>query len=234
VNLVRGGGYPEGQARHHGGRRLWIVTIGAFAAIMVAIILHPVLSIVPLLVAACQARTVSKGLTRFRNGIGGEQDVTRLLAQLPDDYVVVNHAVLPGHRGTLDHVVLGPCGVVVIETKRDRGSIACRQGRWVQNGRDIANVGKQAKYGAVALREVLHREHPELRSTSLRWVDSIVVFTHPLCRLKVDRPGITTARFSELLGVILSKGQAKRLSASTARTLAHTLVRQARVGDLSA
>ena len=231
---MQGGGYREGRARHAGSRRLWIVTIGAFVATIVAVIWHRMLSLVPLLVAACQVRPVSRRLTRFHNRIAGEPDVTRLLAQLPDDYVVVSDVVLPGHRGILDHVVLGPCGVVVIETKRYRGSIACRGGRWVQNGRDMPNVGKQAKYGAVALRELLHREHLELRSTSLRWVDSVVVFTHPLCRLKVDRPGITTATFSELLGAILAKGQAKRLSASTARALARTLVRQARVRDRSA
>jgi hypothetical protein len=208
--------------------------IGAFAAIMVGVMWHPLISLVPLLVAASQARPVYKKLTHFRSGIAGEQDVTVLLAKLPDDYVVVNDVVLPGQRGNIDHVVFGPCGIVVIETKRYRGWIACRQGRWLQNGRPIRNVGRQANYGAIALREFLRREHPELPSTALRWVDSIVVFTHPLCRLKIDRPGITTIRFSELLGVILSKGQGNRLPASAAKKLAHTLVREARVRDLPA
>lgn len=232
MKLLRGGGgYLEGQARHHGTRHLWIVTIGAFAAIMVGVLWHPLVSIVLLLVAASQAWPVYRKLTHFRSGIAGEQDVTRLLAKLPDDYVVVNDVMLPGQRGNIDHVVLGPCGIVVIETKRYRGSIVCRQGRWSQNGRHIPSVGRQANQGAIALREFLRREHPELR---LRWVDSIVVFTHPLCRLKVDRPGITTARFSELLGVILAKGQGKRVPASSAKKLAQTLVREARVRDLPA
>jgi len=208
--------------------------IGAFAAIIVGVMWHPLISLVPLLIAASQARPVYKKLTHFRSGIAGEQDVTALLGKLPDDYVVVNDVVLPGQRGNIDHVVFGPCGIVVVETKRYRGSIACHQGRWSQNGRPLRNVGRQANQGAIALREFLRREHPELRSTALRWVDSIVVFTHPLCRLKVDRPGITTTRFSELLGVILSKGQGNRLSASAAQKLAHTLVRVARVRDLPA
>ena len=173
-------------------------------------------------------------LARFRSGIAGEQDVARLLAKLPDGYVVVNDVVLPGQRGNIDHVVLGPCGIVVIETKRYRGSITCHQGRWLQNGRPIRNVGRQASQGAITLREFLRREHPELGAATLRWVDSIVVFTHPLCRLTVDRPGITTARFSELLDVLLAKGQRSRLSASIVKQLAHTLVRAARVRDLSA
>lgn len=198
------------------------------------VIWHPLVSLVPLLIAASQARPVYKKLTNFRSGIAGEQDVTRLLAKLPDDYVVVNDVLLPGRRGNIDHVVLGPCGIVVIETKRYRGSIACHQGRWFQNGRPIRNVGRQANQGAIALREFLRREHPELGSTTLRWVDSIVVFTHPLCRLRLDRPGITTTRFSELLDALLAKGQRSRLSESIVKKLAHTLVREARVRDLSA
>jgi hypothetical protein len=235
VKLLRsGGGYLEGQAQHYSTRHLWIVVIGVLAAVIVGVIWHPALSIVPLLIAARQAKPAYKKLTHFRSGITGEQDVTRLLAKLPDEYVVVNDVMLPGQRGNVDHVVLGPCGIVVIETKRYRGSIACRRGRWFQNGRPLRNVGKQAKHGAVAIREFLCTEYPELRSTALRWVDSIVVFTHPLCRLEIDRPGITMIRFSELLEVMLAKGHRNRLPASIVNKLAHTLVREGRVRDMSA
>jgi hypothetical protein len=235
VKLLRAGGaYLEGRARQHGARHLWIVTIGVSAAIIVGLLWHPLVGLVPLLFAMSQARPVYRKVGRFRAGIAGEQDVTRLLAKLPDDYVVVNDVVLPGQRGNIDHVVLGPCGIVVIETKRYGGAITCRQGRWFQNGRPIRNVGRQANHGALALREFLRREHPELETTTLRWVDSILVFAHPLCRLTVDRPGITSVRFSELLDALLAKGQRRRLSTAVVKTLAHTLVREARVRDLSA
>jgi hypothetical protein len=235
VKLLRsGGGYLEGRAQHYGARHLWIVMTGAVAAIIVGVIWHPVVSIGLLLIVASRARPAYRKMTNFRSGIAGEQDVTRLLAKLPDDYAVVNDVMLPGQRGNVDHVVLGPCGLVVIETKRYRGSIACRQGRWSQNGRPLPDVGRQANRGAMAVREFLCREHPELGSTALRWVDSVVVFTHPLCRLEIDRPGITMIRFSELLEVLLAKGECNKLSASIARKLAGTLAREARVRDLRA
>jgi hypothetical protein len=41
-------------------------------------------------------------------------------------------------------------------------------------------------------------------------------------------------RFSELLDALLAKGQRRRLSTAVVKTLAHTLVREARVRDLSA
>jgi hypothetical protein len=233
VKLLRsGGGYLAGRARYYGAQHLWIIMSGLFITIIVGLMWHPVISLVPLLLAVKWARPVQQKLVRFRSGIAGEQDVTALLGRLPDGYVVVNDVVLPGMRGNIDHVVFGPCGIVVIETKRYRGVVACRHGRWSQNGRPIPSVGKQVDHAAVALREFLCREHPELRI--LRWIDSVVVLTHPLCRLEIDRPGVTMVRFSELLGVILAKGERNRLSAPLVKKLAHTLVRQARVQDLPA
>jgi hypothetical protein len=96
VKLLRsGGGYLEGQAQHYSTRHLWIVVIGMLAALIVGVIWHPALSIVPLLIAARLAMPAYKKLTHFRSGIAGEQDVTRLLAKLPDEYVVVNDVMLP-------------------------------------------------------------------------------------------------------------------------------------------
>ena len=230
--LRTGGAYLAGQAEHHGSQHLWILAIGVSAAIVVGLAWHPLVAIAPLLWAAGRARRVYRRLARVRRGIRGEEDVTALLRRLPDDYILVNDVMLSGSLGNIDHVVFGPCGIVVIETKRYRGLIACERGRWFQNGRRIRSVGKQANQGAMSLKERLRREHPELAETALRWIDSIVVFTDPLCRLRIDRPGVTMVRYSELLGVILAKGLRRRLAPSTARTLAHSLAREARVRDL--
>lgn len=232
--LRTGGAYLAGQAEHHGRRHLWILAIGVCAAIIVGLAWHPLIAIAPLLWAAVRARPAYRRVARVRRGIRGEEDVTALLRRLPDDYVLVNDVMLPGGLGNIDHVVFGPCGIVVIETKRYRGLITCERGRWFQNGRRIRSVGKQANRGAMSLREYLRREHPEFARNALRWIDSIVVFTDPLCRLRIDRPGVTMVRYSELLGVMLEKGRSKRLASSTARTLAHSLVREARVRDLPA
>jgi Nuclease-related domain len=86
-------------------------------------------------------------------------------------YFLLNDVVLPGHPGNIDHVVIGPCGVVVIETKNHP--------RHVQNR------------AAIAVREALARVHPELGDSVLRSVDSVAVFTNPSSRVSVDRAQTT-------------------------------------------
>jgi hypothetical protein len=57
----------------------------------------------------------------FRKGATGEAVVARILADFPDNYVVINDLATP--YGNLDHVVVGPTGVFVIETKNFKGTI---------------------------------------------------------------------------------------------------------------
>jgi len=52
--------------------------------------------------------------------------------------------------------------------------------------------------------------------------------------LEIDRPGITMIRLSELLEVMLAKGSRNRLPVSIVKKLAHPLVMEGRVRDLSA
>lgn len=232
--LRTGGGHLAEQAQQYGGRHLRILGIGSVVSIIVALALHPALAIIPVLIAASLARPVYRKLTRVQRGAQGEEEVTQLLSRLPDDYILVNDVVLPRGRGNIDHVVLGPCGIVVIETKRYKGCISCRHGEWFQNGRPIRGVGQQANGAAMAIKRFLSEEHPQLRGTALRWVHSLVVFAHPLCSLELDRPDVTTVRYSELLDVIRATGKGDQLPPSVARTLAHTLARTARVRDVVA
>lgn len=75
-------------------------------------------------------------LASFIKGARGEERVARLLATLSDSYDVF-HGVATGEgAGDLDHVVVGPCGVYVIETKNWTGRIEVADGRILVGGRE--------------------------------------------------------------------------------------------------
>lgn len=57
----------------------------------------------------------------WRKGADGEAMVSDILRELPDDYIVVND--ITKKLGNIDHVVIGPTGIYVINTKKWRGSI---------------------------------------------------------------------------------------------------------------
>jgi len=74
---------------------------------------------------------------RLQAGIAAEEEVARELAGLSSDYVVLNDVMLRSGSGACeaDHVVLGPTGVFVIETKRWGGILTPGPTTWTQSGR---------------------------------------------------------------------------------------------------
>jgi hypothetical protein len=179
-------------------------------------ILAPI--VIVFLVARRPLRRILRRIRAARKGRLGERLVTDLLARLPDEYYLVNDVVLGA--GNVDHVITGPCGVVVIETKRIAGQIRCEGDQWFVNGRRTKSYSRQAKAGAIAVRTFLAARHPELRTTFVR---AVVVFTHPLCKLRVDRAEVAVARFSELLGLISEFGRSEQLSQDLAHAAARSL-----------
>lgn len=57
----------------------------------------------------------------YRKGAVGEALIAGILEELSDDYVVIND--LSTQFGNLDHVVVGPTGVFVIDTKNWKGTV---------------------------------------------------------------------------------------------------------------
>jgi len=68
----------------------------------------------------------------YRYGIWGEEAVSSALSALDNRHRVFNDLVLPGARGDIDHVVVGPGGVFVLETKNYAGEITCTGNRWAR------------------------------------------------------------------------------------------------------
>ena len=215
-----GGRYLAGREQ-----RLWTGLAGVLLApVVMAVTGNTVLALATAVGAIAVAPELARRLRNTRNGRLGERIVTDALRRLSDDYCLVNDVTLGARRGNVDHVLIGPCGVVAIETKRLAGHIRCHGDTWWAKGYRRNSISKQVNAGATAVRYSLMERHPELRDSALRWVESIIVFTHPLCRLEVDRPKATVVRFSELLQVVLALAERKRVSPAIAEKLARSLV----------
>jgi len=83
--------------------------------------------------------TCYRRIGAFFKGAAGEEIVARELAHLPAGYHVFHSldmggGVLMWHKGDIDHVVVGPSGVFVIETKNWRGTVALRDGHLLVDG----------------------------------------------------------------------------------------------------
>ena len=226
--------YLAGRRQKARTARLLIAGAGTAGVVALSAGLHPLVGVAFAITVAPAVAKAQRFLRRTTKGIRGETAVAELLRSLPDDYFLLNDVVLPGHPGNIDHVVVGPCGVLVIETKNFSGSFASHGNAWFVNGRRSRSISKQANRGAIAVRETLSRLHPDLEGSVLRYVDSIAVFTNPSSRVRVDREKTIVARYSQLLDVILAIARRKRVPPAVAARLAESLINLVSNGGLVA
>ena len=231
LKVVRASGpYLTSQEGRYLLNLLCILVSGAGGAVVVGFVFHPILGLLIALASARPALRQYAKVTRYRKGIRGEELVSSLLASLSDDFYLINDVTLPGHRGNIDHVLVGPCGVVTIETKNYRGVIRCDRDQWFVDGRRIRSISRQVRQGAMAVKDCLSDESAAFRTSRARWVEGVVVFTNPLCRLEISRPGPTVVRYSELLTLIAEKAKQRTFDAAQSSLIAEALTRRAGQG----
>ena len=96
-----------------------------------------------------------QSIRAWRVGAGGERETGRHLAQLEaKGFVVLHDRKRPGSSGNIDHVVIGPTGVWVVETKSWRGRVKVRGGELWLNGRSTGAVD-QVRRNAAAVAQLI-------------------------------------------------------------------------------
>lgn len=75
-------------------------------------------------------------LGNFLKGAKGEEWVAHELSFLTSDYAVFNGLRLGGGKQNFDHIIVGPAGVFVVETKNWKGSVEFRNGKLYAGGKE--------------------------------------------------------------------------------------------------
>jgi hypothetical protein len=137
----------------------------------------------------------------YMAGIEGERAVVEALKELDDSYYLINDLMAGRGRGNIDHILLSPRGILVIETKNYTGDVRCDGDRWRKKGSrrlyDIPSVSKQAINNAKYLSGLIHR-----KLDMTMFVSPICVFTNPYVELKVRKPTIPVLRLAQLVRFI--------------------------------
>jgi len=174
-------------------------------------------------------------------GYSGELQVrATLAAELPDEYVLLNGLTLPHGSGDLDHVVVGPSGLFLIETKTMAGSITCDAlGNWRRTkigrggtayGAYIGDPGRQVRRNIHALRECLQRRVPHVCWGSALWIEGLVVFPHPRTVLHVNHNRTTALRLDEIVSRIRGNRPRRTLQPHDVIDITAALLQERQVG----
>jgi hypothetical protein len=224
VHIKRAGGaYLARRERQQRLHLMGFAAGGLMVSVAAGLAVNPYVGLLTGLAAGSMAGPAIDRLRRVRAGRRRKTSVTALLARLSDEYFLVNDVAIPGHRGKVDHVLIGPCGVVVIAAKRWSGRIRVTRDRWTVNGLPRVNLSRDLSAAAAAVNAFLVRAHPELRGSLLRWVETAVVITHPSGRLSADRPWHPVMPYTALRAFLEAKPRRARYTAALGEMLAAAL-----------
>jgi hypothetical protein len=156
-------------------------------------------------------------------GQTGERHVGSVLArELPDEFVLINGLKLPRGAGDIDHLVIGPTGVFLLETKTMAGRIECdEQGHWRRTRRGragsvypayIGNPSAQVQRNIFATRQCLRRRMPSLFFGTALWIEGLVVFPHPRTELLTEHSRVPAVRLEHAVARICSHAPQRALA----------------------
>ena len=95
-------------------------------------------------------------LGNFLKGAKGEEWVAHELSFLSAEYTVFNGLGLGGGKQNFDHIVVGPAGIFVVETKNWKGSIEFQNGKLYAGGKEPSRPPlKQVKAATAELVDFL-------------------------------------------------------------------------------
>jgi len=163
----------------------------------------------------------------YNGGWEGEKQVAKHLnSTLNDDYYLINDLYLREGGGDIDHVVLAPGGVFVLETKNWSGSITCNGDEWQRMGKRnfSASPSRQVKRNAAKIKRIIDNS-PSLRSLAI-WVEGAVVLTNRHAVLHLNNPTVPVLKLPQLASYITAHGGARRFSREQLEAVGKEIAKQ--------
>lgn len=105
---------------------------------------------------------VPQHVTAWRTGADGESRTGRALDGLGGEYIVVHDRRVPGTKANIDHIVVGPPGVFVVETKSLKGKVSIRGSEVYVRGRRATAMVEEVRREALAVRMALGDENVDV------------------------------------------------------------------------
>ena len=173
-------------------------------------------------------------------GISGERHVGAVLArELPQEFVLINGLKLARAAGDIDHVVVGPTGVFLLETKTMAGHISCEpDGSWrrtrttrggMQYEAYIGDPATQVRRNIFSVRDCLRTHLPQLFRGTTLWIEGLVVFPHPNTELETQHSRVPAVVLDEATARICLHTPQRRLAPAEVDAVVTALLREVRM-----
>lgn len=121
----------------------------------------------------------------YKSGLTGERAVVYNISdKLGSNYSLFNDILLKDRKrsGNIDHIIVGPTGIFVIETKNNKGTVAYDGYHW-KGVR--GNPSQQAMSNTFRIKDVL--KNCEVFKEKALYVNAVVLFTNSKINLKISK-----------------------------------------------
>jgi hypothetical protein len=163
----------------------------------------------------------------YNSGWQGEKQVANLLnSKLNDDYYLLNDLYLRNGGGDIDHIVLGPNGVFVLETKNWSGNISCNGDEWQRVGKRnfSGSPSRQVKRNAAKIKQIIDA-NPNFRILGI-WVEGLVVFTNNHASIHLNNPTVPILKLPQLTNHIMNYRSSRNLTREQLEAIGKEIVKQ--------
>jgi hypothetical protein len=159
---------------------------------------------------AAAANYSRKRLQAFMKGAKGEEIIARELSLLPEEFTVFHglathkRSIMATGTADIDHVVVGPNGIFVVETKNWKGAITIKNGNLLYDGEEPTRPPlEQVKTETNALRKYL-----ESKTQKNSHIQPILCFaSNSMPHGQQGAVGVLVCNVNQLTNVILSDNQ---------------------------
>jgi hypothetical protein len=163
----------------------------------------------------------------YSGGWTGEKQVAKLLtSKLNDDYYLLNDLYLGNDGGDIDHIILGPNGVFVLETKNWSGNISCNGDEWHRFGKRnfSGSPSRQVKRNAAKIKQIIDGNQ-DLRHLGIQ-LEAIVVLTNNHASIHLTNPTVPVLKLSQLINHITSFRNPQSYSREQLEVIGKEIVKQ--------
>jgi hypothetical protein len=133
---------------------------------------------------------------------------------------------LRGGGGDVDHVVLGPGGIYVLETKNWSGNVTCNGDEWRRAGKRNFKTSPslQVKRNAAKIRRIIDSS-ASLKPFEIK-VEGVVVFTNNHATLHLNNPSVPILRIAQLPGHITAQQTRSGFSPQQLQAIGKEILKQ--------
>ena len=187
----------------------YMMTLGLMPSISVLITIVGCLIII---IAGYWIDQKLKQINIWRAGLTGQESVENVLSLLSDEWNLINNFKMPHKKCDIDHLLIGPKGIFLLETKNYHGKIECDGDYWnyTKTGRNggiykghINNPSKQLKRNVWELRKYLEKKMIDVEKGKFPyWIQGILVFTNIHNELNLQGETVVILKTRQLISYL--------------------------------